>query len=151
MASVERRGAAQSALSRGVPQRPAAGAREGPRNSGDDAARRVNARSPRRTERSMKPFLAISLCALSLPSFMFAARGQDSEASSLPATPGTVQMSGSFEAQVAEYLRQFPYQLTYDYTVRFTGGDPKNFNRWVPAGEPALARAGDDVLPRTNN
>ena len=29
----------------------------------------------------------------------------------------------SVEDQVAEYLRRFPYQLTYDYTVRFTGGD----------------------------
>jgi hypothetical protein len=99
----------------------------------------------------MKPFLAITLLALSLPSCMFAARAQDSEAGSRPATPGTVQKPDSFEAQVAEYIRRFPYQLTYDYTVRFTGGDPKNFNKWVPGGEPALVRAGDDVLPRTNN
>ena len=44
----------------------------------------------------------------------------------------------SLEDQVAEYLRRFPYQLTYDYTVRFTGGDARNFNRWIGTGEPAL-------------
>jgi len=99
----------------------------------------------------MKPFLAISLFALSLPTCMIAARAQDSEAGSRPTMPGTAQKPDSFEAQVAEYIRRFPYQRTYDYTVRFTGGDPRNFNRWVPGGEPALVRAGDDVLPRTNN
>ena len=57
----------------------------------------------------------------------------------------------SFEDQVTEYLRGYPYQVTYDYAVRFTGGDPSNFHRWLPAGEPALVRAGDDILPRTNN
>lgn len=57
----------------------------------------------------------------------------------------------SVEDQVAEYLRRFPYQLTYDYTVRFTGGDPRNLNRWIGTGEPALVRAGEDVVPRTNN
>jgi hypothetical protein len=99
----------------------------------------------------MKPFLAISLLALSLPSCLLTARAQDSETGSRLATPATVQKPDSFEAQVAEYIRRFPYQRTYDYTVRFTSGDPKNFNRWVPGGEPALVRAGDDVLPRTNN
>jgi hypothetical protein len=99
----------------------------------------------------MKPFLTISLFALSLPSCMLTARAQDTEAGSGPTTRATVQRPDSFEAQVAEYIRRFPYQQTYDYTVRFTGGDPRNFNRWVPGGEPALVRAGDDVLPRTNN
>ena len=56
-----------------------------------------------------------------------------------------------FEDQVTEYLRKFPYQLTYDYTLRFTGGEPRNFNRWVADGEPALVRAGEDLIPRTNN
>jgi hypothetical protein len=57
----------------------------------------------------------------------------------------------SFEDQVAEYVRTFPHRLTYDYTVRFTGGDPRNLNRWIGNGEPALVRAGADVVPRTNN
>jgi hypothetical protein len=59
--------------------------------------------------------------------------------------------AGSFEEQVAAYLVQFPYQLTYDYMVRFTGGDPAKLNTWVPGGEPALVKAGGDILPRTNN
>jgi hypothetical protein len=67
----------------------------------------------------------------------------------------TTTLSGaapdSFEDRVAEYLRTFPYQLTYDYTVRFTGGDPSNLNRWIGNREPALVRAGEDVVPRTNN
>ena len=59
--------------------------------------------------------------------------------------------SNSFEEQVAEYIRKFPYQLTYDYTVRYTGGDPVKLNTWVPGGEPALVRAGEDISPRTNH
>jgi hypothetical protein len=66
-----------------------------------------------------------------------------------PAQPS--QPPPSFEEQVAEYIRLFPYQLTNDYTVRFTGGDPRNLNRWAPGGEPTLVAAGDDVVPRTNN
>jgi hypothetical protein len=57
----------------------------------------------------------------------------------------------SFDDQVAEYLRRFPYQVTYDYTLRYTGGDPGNLNSWMPKGEPRLVRAGDDIVPRTNN
>ena len=57
----------------------------------------------------------------------------------------------SFEDQVAAYLRRFPYQVTYDYTVRYTRGEPLNLNSWMPKGEPTLVRAGDDIVPRTNN
>ena len=57
----------------------------------------------------------------------------------------------SFEDQVQAYLRLFPRQTTYNYMLRFTGGDPQNLNTWLPKGEPALVRAGNDVLPRTNN
>ena len=57
----------------------------------------------------------------------------------------------AFERQVAEYLRKFPYQATYDNTVRFTGGDPAKLNAWAVGAKPALVRAGQDVLPRTNN
>src|SRR4029077_8753730 len=99
----------------------------------------------------MKVFFAISLLALTTLTCTFAARAEERESVARPAAPETVRAPDSFEAQVAEYIRKFPYQLTYDYTVRFTGGDPKNFNRWVPGGEPALVRAGDDVLPPTNN
>lgn len=69
--------------------------------------------------------------------------------------PHAQQVTGSadaaFEAQVAEYLRRYPYQQTYDYAMRFTGGDPARLNTWAVRGEPTLVRAGDDVIPRTNN
>jgi hypothetical protein len=66
-------------------------------------------------------------------------------------TPPTVTESELFEEQVAEYIRKFPYQLTYDYTVRYTGADPARLNTWVPAGDPALVKAGEDIVPRSNN
>ena len=59
--------------------------------------------------------------------------------------------SDSFGEEVTEYLRSFPYQLTYDLTVRFTGGDPAKLNTWAGRSEPALVRAGEDIVPRTNN
>jgi hypothetical protein len=62
---------------------------------------------------------------------------------------GSARVLESLEDQVAEYIRRFPYQTTYDFTQRFTGGNPSNFNRWL--GQAALVRAGDDILPRTNN
>jgi hypothetical protein len=64
---------------------------------------------------------------------------------------GSPTGAGVFERQVAEYLEAFPRQVTYDYTVRFTRGDPARLNEWTPAGAPALVRAGQDVVPRTNN
>jgi hypothetical protein len=68
----------------------------------------------------------------------------------LLASASPAQESASFEGQVAEYIRLFPYQATYDYTMRFTGGDPANLNTWLPKGEPALARPGGEIVPRTN-
>jgi hypothetical protein len=56
-----------------------------------------------------------------------------------------------FEAQVAEYIRQFPYQETFSYVMRYTGGDPAKLNVWVPGGEPNLTLAGEDVVVRMNN
>ena len=68
----------------------------------------------------------------------------------LLAQAAVAQESLPFEDQVAEYIRLFPYQVTHDYTMRFTGGDPRNLNSWLPKGEPALVRPGDDIVPRTN-
>ena len=63
---------------------------------------------------------------------------------------GVFAQGDGFEERVAEYLRLFPYQDTYDYSVRYTGGDPSRFNAWV-MGEPALIKAGEDKVVRTNN
>jgi hypothetical protein len=74
-----------------------------------------------------------------------------SDAAAQRSTPTAVQASDSFEDEVAEYIRRYPYQQTYDYAVRFTAGDPARLNTWALPGEPALVRAGQDIVPRTNN
>ena len=43
-------------------------------------------------------------------------------------TDATNQKSDSFENQVAGYIQNFPYQDTFDYAMRFTGGDPDSVN-----------------------
>jgi len=60
-----------------------------------------------------------------------------------------------FDAQVAEYLRLFPYQETYRYeTYRYamvhTGGDPAKLNTWIVALR-KLLKAGEDDVVRSNN
>jgi hypothetical protein len=59
--------------------------------------------------------------------------------------------ASAFEQQVAEYLEKYPRQKTYDYALRYSGGDPTKLNRWALPGEPTLVRAGADIVPRTNN
>jgi hypothetical protein len=96
----------------------------------------------------MKTSLVTAVCV-----FVMASRGwaadENPELDTQRAAPA--RDGGSFEERVASYVKAFPYQLTFDYTVRFTGRDPAKLNAWVPGGGPALVRAGDDVLPRTNN
>jgi hypothetical protein len=89
-----------------------------------------------------------AVCAFAIVSCGWAAEEGAEVETRLAAPP---RDDGSFEDRVASYIEQFPYQLTYDYTVRFTGGDPAKLNVWVPGGGPALVKAGDDLLPRTNN
>jgi hypothetical protein len=55
------------------------------------------------------------------------------------------------ESQVEEYLRLFPYQDTFDYAKRYTGGDPARLNTWVLGAEPRLVKAGEDKVVRMNN
>jgi len=55
------------------------------------------------------------------------------------------------ESQVEEYLRLFPYQDTFNYAMRYTGGDPANLNTWVLGAEPRLVKAGEDKVVRMNN
>jgi hypothetical protein len=59
--------------------------------------------------------------------------------------------SASFEEQVAEYIRRYPYQQTYDYVARYSQGDPAKLNVWAIPGAPRLVTAGNDVVPRTNH
>ena len=50
-----------------------------------------------------------------------------------------------------DYIKKFPYQDTYNYAVKYTGGDPAKFNTWVLGAEPALVKAGEDKVVRMNN
>ena len=65
------------------------------------------------------------------------------------ATPG--HGDNAFEAQVAEYIQKFPYQDTFEYAKRYTGGDPNKLNIWVLGEQPALVKAGEDTVVRMNN
>ena len=53
--------------------------------------------------------------------------------------------------QVDQYIRDFPYQDTYNYAIQYTGGDPAKLNKWVMGAEPALVKAGEDKVVRFNN
>ena len=55
-----------------------------------------------------------------------------------------------FEKQVEDYIQKFPYQETFDYAMRLTGGDPGKLNQWVQASR-NLLKAGEDKIVRSNN
>ena len=55
------------------------------------------------------------------------------------------------EKAVEDYIQKFPYQDTYNYAVKYTGGNPARFNTWVLGAEPALVKAGEDKVVRMNN
>ena len=57
----------------------------------------------------------------------------------------------TLDSQVDEYIRLFPYQDTFNYAKRYTGGDPNKLNVWVLGIEPALVKAGEDTVVRMNN
>jgi len=83
----------------------------------------------------------------------FGCSPSEPESADIPkqATQVTASEPSSFEAQVADYIQKFPYQDTYNYNARYTGGDPARINVWVPGGEPALVKAGEDIVVRMNN
>ncbi len=63
-----------------------------------------------------------------------------------------VDQTDDFERQVADYIKKFPYQDTYDYAVKFTQGAPSKLNTLTGGPpEPALAKAGEDIVVRMNN
>ncbi len=61
------------------------------------------------------------------------------------------QSEVSFEDQVADYIQKFPFQDTYDYMKRYTGGQAAKLNQWILPIEPDLVVAGDDKVVRMNN
>jgi len=55
-----------------------------------------------------------------------------------------------FEKQVEDYIQKLPYQETFDYAMRLTGGDPGKLNGWGQASRDLL-KAGEDTIVRSNN
>ncbi|MBI9069013.1 MAG: hypothetical protein JEZ09_17080 [Salinivirgaceae bacterium] len=53
----------------------------------------------------------------------------------------------SFDSKVVDYIRKFPYQDTYNYMIKYTGGNPAMLNKPTP-GEPQLTKAGEDKIVR---
>jgi len=98
----------------------------------------------------MKQIYLILLFLLSLMVFGCSPSEPESEGVAQDSAP-TTQESDSFEAQVAEYIQKFPYQDTFNYAMRYTDGDPAKLNAWVMGSEPALVKAGEDVVVRQNN
>jgi len=59
--------------------------------------------------------------------------------------------SSDFKEQLQNYYKDFPYQDTYNYLVKFTGNDPAKLNKWSLGIEPELTIAGEDIVVRMNN
>src|SRR5210317_914942 len=55
-----------------------------------------------------------------------------------------------FEKQVEDYIQKLPYQETFDYAMRLTGGDPGKLNQWGQASRDLL-KAGEHKIVRSNN
>jgi hypothetical protein len=65
-------------------------------------------------------------------------------------SPGNYASNDDFEQQVEDYIQKFPYQETFDYAMRLTGGDPGKLNQWGQASRDLL-KAGEDTIVRVNN
>jgi len=65
-------------------------------------------------------------------------------------SPNKEPSEPSFEEQVADYIRKYPYQETHRLAMSFTQGDPAKLNTWV-SDIPALVNAGEDLVVRMNN
>lgn len=56
----------------------------------------------------------------------------------------------SFEEKVEDYIKKYPYQETYNYSMRYTGGDPSALNKPLES-KAELTKAGEDIVVRMNN
>ena len=65
-------------------------------------------------------------------------------------SPEQSTSNDDFEKQVEDYIQKFPYQETFDYAMRLTGGDPGKLNQWGQASR-ELLKAGEDSIVRVNN
>ena len=60
-------------------------------------------------------------------------------------------VTNDFNQQVNDYISKFAYQDTYNYMVRYTGGDASKLNTWTQGQKPTLVKAGEDKIVRMNN
>jgi len=65
-------------------------------------------------------------------------------------SPVNSASNDDFEKQVEDYIQKFPYQETFEYAMRLTGGDPGKLNQWGQASR-ELLKAGEDTIVRSNN
>ena len=65
-------------------------------------------------------------------------------------SPEQSASTDDFEKQVEDYIQKFPYQETFDYAMRLTGGDAGKLNQWGQASRDLL-KAGEDSIVRVNN
>jgi len=65
-------------------------------------------------------------------------------------SPDNSTSKNDFEKQVEDYIKKFPYQETYGYAMKMTGGDPGKLNQWGQASR-ELLKAGEDKIVRSNN
>jgi hypothetical protein len=65
-------------------------------------------------------------------------------------SPDNSTSKNDFEKQVEDYIQKFPYQETYGYAMRLTGGDAGKLNQWGQASRDLL-KAGEDKIVRSNN
>ncbi|MCW8846586.1 MAG: DUF1214 domain-containing protein [Gammaproteobacteria bacterium] len=65
-------------------------------------------------------------------------------------SPEQSTSTDGFEKQVEDYIQKFPYQETFEYAMRLTGGDPGKLNQWGQASR-NLLKAGEDKIVRSNN
>ncbi len=58
----------------------------------------------------------------------------------------------TFEVQLEDYFIKFPYQETYNYIIKYTGGgNAKQLNKIFAGSKPVLEKAGSDIVVRMNN
>ena len=60
------------------------------------------------------------------------------------------QAKEEYQKNIEDYIQKFPYQETYDYMMKYTGGDPSRLNNPVDL-KPELLKAGEDKVVRSNN
>ncbi|MDH4080052.1 MAG: DUF1214 domain-containing protein [Nitrospira sp.] len=65
-------------------------------------------------------------------------------------SPEQSTSTDDLEKQVEDYIQEFPYQETFDYAMRLTGGDAGKLNQWGQASR-ELLKAGEDSIVRVNN